>query len=224
MALPEVPKGTQIKLLAADYDQIINKNGEIVRRPLSDTPVRVSYVLRRDKEEVISRDCEIIVPGGKKSVEGANAKPQVIPELLSWHGAVGQLALPQQVLVYGVDGYVPELVRELNEILPQGYRAEQTDNAEAAAIVIGATKMGDKESYRFSVNENRVYISSAGKKGRYWGTRTLLQLLVQSPTALPCGTAWDAPRYQLRGFMLDVGHLPVITEQTRIARSCMKTG
>ena len=155
---------------------------------------------------------------------GAREAVEACIRLFAEENRLGQLALPQQVLVYGVDGYVPELVRELNEILPQGYRAEQTDNAEAAAIVIGATKMGDKESYRFSVNENRVYISSAGKKGRYWGTRTLLQLLVQSPTALPCGTAWDAPRYQLRGFMLDVGHLPVITEQTRIARSCMKTG
>jgi hexosaminidase len=36
-----------------------------------------------------------------------------------------------------------------------------------------------------------------------------LQLLVQNPTELSCGTAWDAPRYQVRGFMLDVGRLPI---------------
>ena len=33
----------------------------------------------------------------------------------------------------------------------------------------------------------------------FWGTRTLLQMLRQTPGSVPCGTAVDFPRYQLRG-------------------------
>lgn len=120
LVMPAHPKGMRVKVLSADYEQIINDKGEIVRRPLSDTPVRVSFVVRQDKREMISRDYEIIVSGSKAAVEGANPKPHIIPDLLSWHGDVGQFVLPKVVTVWGEDAFVPELVRELNAVLPEG--------------------------------------------------------------------------------------------------------
>ncbi len=48
LVMPAHPKGTRVKVLSADYEQIINEKGEVVRRPLSDTPVRVSFVVCQD--------------------------------------------------------------------------------------------------------------------------------------------------------------------------------
>lgn len=207
LSIPRV-KGAQVRLLGADYEQIIDRNGGITR-PLSDTPVRVSFEVSKDGRTVTSRDYEITVPSKNKVQAGTNPKPQIIPELLTWKGGKGSFLLPGEILVFGRDGYIEELVREINTLLPEGYTAKHTDNLKKAHIAITPAKGKDDESYRISISKERVDISAAGHTGRYWGTRTLLQMLVQNPTELPCGTSWDAPRYKLRGFMLDVGRLPI---------------
>ena len=209
LEMPKLPEGIQARLLSTDYEQMVDKNGHIIHRPLCDTPVRVSYTVRRGQEEVISRDYEITIPGKEIPAKNANPKPQIIPELLSWHGDKGELILPKKVLVFGRSSFIPELVCELNEILPQGYSAEQTENSQTATIVFELQKGNPNESYTLGIDEKRVRITSADSRGLYWGTRTLLQMLVQNPEKLPCGTAWDAPRFKLRGFMLDVGRLPI---------------
>ena len=207
LELPKV-RGAQIRLLGADYEQIINSKGNIVNRPQSDTPVRVSFELTRNGKKVTSRDYEVTVKGKGKAAAGSNPKPQVIPELLSWNGGSGMLQLPAKVLVWGSDAFIPELVQELNAILPQGHRAEQTNVPEEATILLVESKGPRNEAYQLSIDSN-IRISSADRRGRYWGTRSLLQMLVQTPTELPKGVAWDAPRYKVRSFMLDVGRLPI---------------
>lgn len=207
LTIPNV-QGAKVKLLAADYEQIIDEKGNITSL-LSDTPVRVSFELTRNGKKATSRDYEITVPARRKSAENGNPKPQIIPDLLTWKGDTGVFELPKEIKVYGKDKFVADLVREINTLLPDGYKASKTDNAKDAQIRIFATKGKDDESYRISINPNEVQIQAAGYTGRFWGTRTLLQLLAQNPASIPCGTSWDAPRYKLRGFMLDVGRLPI---------------
>lgn len=203
--MPRV-RGAEVRLLGADYEQIIDSKG-LISRPQSDTPVRVSFEVKKDGKSAISKDYEITVPGrGKK---GGNPKPQIIPDLLSWSGGQGALELPTEVLVYGKDAFVDELVREMNALLPDSYTVKRSDSSKEAHIVIAPTKGKDDESYTLSITTEKAKITAGGETGRYWGTRTLLQMLVQDSKALPCGTAWDAPRYKLRGFMLDVGRLPI---------------
>ena len=209
ISMPTAPPGVEVRLLSADYEQIVAPNGTIIHRPLSDTPVRVSFVLKKGNKEAISRDYEIMIPGVQPTGVGGNAKPRVIPELLSWHGGTGKLELPRKVQVYGTAAFIPELIRELNEVLPEGYSAEQTGSAAGATVIIEQGTKGSAEAYQIAISEKEVNICSADTKGLYWGTRTLLQMLVQTPAELPCGTAWDTPRYKLRGFMLDVGRLPI---------------
>ncbi len=207
LTLPNA-QGAKVKLLAADYEQIIDEKGNITSL-LSDTPVRVSFELTRNGKKATSRDYEITIPARRKSAENGNPKPQIIPDLLTWKGDTGVLEFPKEIKVYGKDKFVADLVREINTLLPDGYKASKTDNAKDAQIRILATKGKDDESYRISINPNEVQIQAAGYTGRFWGTRTLLQLLAQNPASIPCGTSWDAPRYKLRGFMLDVGRLPI---------------
>ena len=204
LAIPRV-KDAQIRLLGADYEQIIDSKGNI-SKPLTDTPVRVSFVLSKDGATAISRDYEITVPGRNKV--GTNPKPQIIPELLSWSGGKGAFKLPKEIIVSCPDAFAAELVREMNALLPEEYTVK-LGSPNKAHIGFGATKGKSDGSYKLNITKDRVTITAPGGTGRYWGSRTLLQMLVQNPAELPCGSAWDAPRYRVRGFMLDVARLPI---------------
>ncbi|HXL38083.1 MAG TPA: family 20 glycosylhydrolase, partial [Ktedonobacteraceae bacterium] len=63
-----------------------------------------------------------------------------------------------------------------------------------------------KEGYLLKVGDS-VVINANTSSGVFYGTRTILQILIQDPakTHIVRGTARDYPRYQERGFMLDVG-------------------
>ncbi len=204
ISIPRV-KGTQVRLLGADYEQIIDAKGNIIK-PLTDTPVRVSFELSKDGATAISRDYEITIPGRNKA--STNPKPQVIPDLLSWAGGKGVFKLPKEIIVSCPDSFAAELVREMNALLPDEYTVK-LGSAREAHIGFGATKGKSGEDYKLNISKDRVTITSTSATARYWGSRTLLQMLVQNPAELPCGNAWDAPRYQLRGFMLDVARLPI---------------
>lgn len=205
-------KGAEVKLLGADYQQIVDSAGRI-RRPVSDTPVRLCFEVTKGGKKVISRDYDVTISGvapRTKADSGAvNPKPRVIPELLSWKGRAGQFELPRELRVYGKESFTPEFVRELNAVMPDGYTAVRAEKPGKAEIVFSRFKGEDDEQYKLDIGAERITISASGRKGLYWGSRTLLQMLVQQPTALPAGIAWDAPRYGLRGFMLDVARLPV---------------
>ena len=63
-----------------------------------------------------------------------------------------------------------------------------------------------EEGYVLEIGDNRAIISSAGARGMWWGTRTLLQqLIVSNWTTLPASRITDAPAYATRGYMLDAG-------------------
>ena len=55
--------GAQIKFLGADYEQLVNSKGKIAP-VISDTPVNVSFKVTKDGKEAISKDYEIMLPGG----------------------------------------------------------------------------------------------------------------------------------------------------------------
>ena len=45
--------------------------------------------------------------------------------------------------------------------------------------------------------------------GAYWATRTILQILKQTNGSIPKGLVRDYPKYEVRGFSLDVGRKPI---------------
>ncbi len=208
ISLPYV-KGAEVRFLAADYEQLINEKGRITR-PLTDTPVRVSFQLRKGDQSVTSKDYEVMLKGTRPAKTGTNPKPQIIPELLNWDGGKGNYKLPKELKVYGKADFIQEFIRELNAILPDDYKAVRADELKGAHLSFGLLKSLDTEAYRLDIDKDKgVRIAGGSATGLYWATRTLLQMLVQNPAELPCGEALDMPRYQLRGFMLDVARLPI---------------
>lgn len=61
------------------------------------------------------------------------------------------------------------------------------------------------EGYEIEISSNAVFIGGTGARGMFWGTRTLLQLMLDGEGKVNTGKGIDAPAYATRGYMLDAG-------------------
>lgn len=198
--------GAQIKLLGADYEELINSKGKIAP-VISDTPVNVSFKVAKDGKEAVSKDYEIMLKA--PNAPQGNPKPRVIPEILQWKGGQGEYKLGNTVTVACPDKELAQMfAADMEDVLGRKVRfVAPGAKADISFSVLKGGSLG-KEGYRLQVSKDGVRIGAATPTGLFWGTRTLLQMLRQTPGSVPCGTAVDFPRYQLRGFMLDVARTP----------------
>lgn len=208
LAIPEA-SGAKVKILGADYEQIIDNKGKI-SPVLSDTPVKISFEVSKGKDTAISPDIDITIKPAQAAEADANPKPETIPALLQWKGAKGHLQ-PGKITVKEPEGIkslpVKEIEQELNDMLQTGANAETT---EVRLRLQGNDPLHvGKEGYSLTISQDGVEISAMTETGLYWGTRSLLQILASCDGKLPCGQAIDFPRFGVRGFMLDVGRVPI---------------
>ncbi len=213
LKLPTIP-GAEVTLLGCDYEQIIHPDGSIADL-ISDTPVRVSFKVKRGDEEVVSRDYEITVPAERPSAKG-NAKPKLIPDLLHWYGGEGTYALGDCIVAEGSEAVARELAADIASLFGKEKQMALGGSGKDPIVLKKYSTFAGKavpkeyeEGYDLDIRPDGVTISAHTDKGLYWGTRSLLQMLVQGEGTAPCGRAMDVPRYAVRGFMLDVGRLPM---------------
>lgn len=210
--------GAQVEFLGADYEQIIASNGQ-VQSVLSDTPVKVNFRVTKDGKEAFSRDYEVLVKSGDAATVSGNAKPQTIPALLQWQGGKGEFRLGSTVKLYS------DAAPELRDLIAADLKAvcgcevQIVSDSTQADIVLSTTKDSqseeNSEAYRMTVTNKQVTISSAAAKGLMWGSRTLLQILKQSGGTVPCGEAYDVPRYRVRGVLFDIARTPYTLDDLR---------
>lgn len=205
LSMPVAP-GAKIKILGSDYEQIINKKGEI-SPVIADTLVNVSFKVTKDGKEALSKDYAIILE--VPAISQGNPKPRVIPEILQWKGNQGEYKLGDTVTIACLKNKFAQIfATDLEDVL--GCKVKLVAPGEPADISFGMLKESNigKEGYQLAVDLQGVKINALTPTGLYWGTRTLLQMLRQNPSGVPCGYAEDFPRYQVRGFMLDVARTP----------------
>ncbi|MEO3850331.1 discoidin domain-containing protein [Streptomyces sp. B8F3] len=160
-----------------------------------------------------------------QAADGTNSRPAVIPALQEWTGGRGthRISAASRVVTGGTGAKdLLPLARRITEEI-----AEITGVRLAAPRTItGAPRGGEillrrdpgarhergqeryeEEGYSLEVTEGTVTVTAPAYSGVYYGTRSLLQILLQDDerSRLPVGTAEDWPNYRLRGFMLDVG-------------------
>ena len=207
LEIPAVP-GAEVRLLGADYEQLIRPDGSVVT-PLTDTDVKVSFVVSKNGEEAVSRDYDVTVPGAQNPAAGANPAPQVIPALLNWVGGTGEYKLGSFVRVAADVPFAPEFAAELEEMLQ--CKVDLVPAGEQADIRLGITNNATlgKEGYTLDISDKGIAAGAPTETGLYWATRSVLQMLQKGNGALPCGSALDIPRYQVRSFLFDVGRLPI---------------
>lgn len=212
--LPLSPEGWSLQLVGSDNLSAITKSGKVFQ-PLNDLTVNLLFKATRQSDE---SSIEIATPvrvQGQNSNSGINPKPFVIPSLREWYGYNGRFVLtPKSRIV--VDSKDKATLKQAATILQNDLTILSNIKP---AIVFGTPKAGDiyislqgkkeelgKEGYYLSIKDY-VAINAANYKGAFWGTRTVLQLLEQDKKhcSLPKGLTRDYPKYEVRGFMLDVG-------------------
>ncbi|MEU0567415.1 discoidin domain-containing protein [Nonomuraea sp. NPDC005983] len=152
----------------------------------------------------------------------SNAKPAVVPALQEWTGGTGSFELRR-------DSRIVLAKKQGDELGDQGARLsaeiEQVTGRKldvsprtpqdgdivlsidpALADGAGGARFTE-EGYTLTVTDRNVTIAAPTAKGVYYGTRSLLQILLldDGRDSVPVGTAVDWPNYKVRGFMLDVG-------------------
>lgn len=144
-----------------------------------------------------------------------NNKPTVIPELREWKGAEGTFEMKESSRII-VNPNALEFMRAAEQMAEDyrdifGKEIEVAEGTEAAAGDFYFRKAGEglgKEEYILKI-EDAAEIAADEYAGAYWATRSALQILKQTGGTIPMGTAKDYPKYRVRGFMLDVGRMPV---------------
>ncbi|ASK62206.1 hypothetical protein CFK37_08550 [Virgibacillus phasianinus] len=146
-----------------------------------------------------------------------NEKPTVIPSLQEWEGSTGFFTISTDSRIIVDPDYSDALMdtadvfkEDLKELVGKDITIKMGDHPSAGDIFLTMQDETDKsigeEGYHFIV-EDTLTIQANTETGVYYGTRSALQILVQDPekSKIPRGVAKDYPKYQERGFMLDVG-------------------
>lgn len=215
IVLPIVPSGYNVTLFGSDTLEVIDKVGKI-HTPLVDVNVNLLFEVRDENtnKTTITRNILVTVPGQYTQTDDLNQEPKVIPSLREWHGRTGQFTLTatSRIVINPAD------VNDLQESAKQtkidlheisGFDLEIVSGipAEGDIYLVLDSNLGSlgEEGYIFDADEY-VSIKSSKVKGVFYGTRTALQILKQDEgnDNIPKGISRDYPKYETRGFMLDV--------------------
>ena len=216
MALPQVPEGFEIEFIGADYEQILDRDLTI-HQPIVDTIVSVNYKVKKGDQEKITGAYNVTIPGKNSPDISINAKPKVVPELAEWVGTEGSFTISDDSRIVINPAYKDDLAY-LAKTFKADYQAQtgkeievvyaNTPGAHDFYFTLGSSDTGLKEEgYLMTVGDS-VKVEAVDKTGAFWATQSILQILKQNSNTIPNGQTRDYPKYEVRGFMLDVGRMP----------------
>ncbi|TDE50088.1 beta-N-acetylhexosaminidase [Flavobacterium sp. GT3P67] len=212
--MPVIPEGYSVQLIGSDNLSVISKSGTIFT-PLNNMTVNLLFkAIKKNDGSSMEIPYSVKVEGTYNN-QGENAKPFVIPSLREWYGAKGNFVLTTKSRIVMDVKYA--------SVLMQAAKVFQNDLLELCkikpAVLVGTPKAGDifislngnkeelgAEGYSLSIKDY-ISIQAAEYKGAFWGTRTILQILEKDALhrSLAKGISRDYPKYEVRGFLLDVG-------------------
>ena len=210
----EIPQidGTDVRIIHSDYEEIIGLDGKVHGLPAK---VRLNFELTRGSEKAVSREYVVQVDPVQPKGGRANA-PQTIPQVLDW-GCFHERPKTLDLAKAAHRGIaIPPCMKDVQEDLLKEFNMPAA-KAKNAAVKLELNTTPDpwlgSEGYHLAIydegeNPSGVIITANSPAGLYWGTRTLLQMLRQGHK-LTAGSITDVPRYPVRGFVFDVGRLPV---------------
>lgn len=216
MALPQVPEEFEIEFIGADYEQILDRDLTI-HQPIVDTIVSVNYKVKKGDQEKITGAYNVTIPGKNSPDVSINAKPKVVPELAEWVGTEGSFTISDDSRIVINPAYKDDLAY-LAKTFKADYQAQtgkeievvyaNTPGAHDFYFTLGSSDTGLKEEgYLMTVGDS-VKVEAVDKTGAFWATQSILQILKQNSNTIPNGQTRDYPKYEVRGFMLDVGRMP----------------
>ncbi|MBV8255770.1 MAG: family 20 glycosylhydrolase [Chitinophaga sp.] len=214
ITLPVPPKGYKLLLKGTDRHPVIDPQGNI-HQPLTDAPVNLYFVLKRQQDGVeMDAPMQLTIPGKYGAPD--NTAPFVIPALREWHGTTGKFKIsPTTKVVFNpadkavLAPVAARLAADLNLVIPKANIKSIAGKPSKGDISLNINKADSSlgnEGYRIGINDI-VEISAPQKQGAFWATRTILQILEQDSlhSSLPKGITRDYPKYAIRSFVLDDG-------------------
>ncbi|GMQ57150.1 hypothetical protein AN1V17_15450 [Vallitalea sediminicola] len=108
------------------------------------------------------------------------------------------------------DDKIKPVIRFLEQYLKEATELEFNITNESEGNNIIKLNLNDdsvhlgKEGYRLHITNSRVQLDSMTLQGMFYGLQTLRQIMNDNPKRLPCVEIEDKPRYEYRGYMLDV--------------------
>ncbi|MDX2020832.1 MAG: family 20 glycosylhydrolase [Deltaproteobacteria bacterium] len=147
----------------------------------------------------------------------AFAEPALFPWPQRYEVKAGVALLSPQSAVQSDDDALLPLAKRLAEELQS--LAGSSSAAAGVPIQLALTKANaNPEGYALFITPRRVRIEAASAAGVFYGTRTLLQLLLphKAPWRVPAAHIQDAPRFAHRGMLFDVArHFYTVSELER---------
>lgn len=213
ISMPDVPEGVTVRF-CADYEQVIDEDGTIYA-PIEDKVVKGFYEITKGEDEAQTEEFTVTVPGKYKAEENANEKPSVIPELQEWHGGQGEFAVSETSKIVADEALADTAARfaeDYEEITGFAIQVVTGDITDASAgdfyLTLDTSDKGlGKEGYLLKIG-NIAVVEASESTGAYWGVISILQILKQTNGTIAKGIARDYPKYEVRGFSLDVGRKP----------------
>ena len=151
----------------------------------------------------------VSVAAAPQAAHAASGPPQTVPAVRTWSAGSGSYAWGTASRVVVDPAYATQLqgdaatfATDLSALEGRTVGVAQgTAGPGDIALTLGGSQ--PSEGYTMTVGTS-ISIQGSTTTGEFWGTRTVLQLLHQSPT-IAAGTATDAPDKSERGLMLDTG-------------------
>lgn len=213
LVLPEVPDGAALEVLA-DYEQIVGRDGTIYQ-PLTDKTVKIIYKVTVDGVSAEGSVEHTLTIPGKHTTEGVNGKPTVIPALAEWYGGETDGVFT----ISAGTGIVGEAFPEAAAALAEDYALAMGVELKGNTNTITFQKVTDQglgeEGYIMEIAEDGITVKAEEATGAYWATRSILQIAELNNGQIPYGTTKDYPKYEVRGFMLDVARKPISLEMVQ---------
>lgn len=216
LVLPKPAPGYVLSIYGSARKPVIDLKGKVYQ-PLTDCEVQLVLRLRNtENKRAYEFQQSVKVPGKYRPQTGENAQPFVIPSLREWKGGSGHFKLLANSRII-VNPKAKKLLTPAAEILLKDLK--QLTGYKTLSISAGKAKTGDivlnindaqqnlgEEGYSLQIDQT-LQINAPYYKGAFWATRTILQLLEQDPAhrQIVKGITHDYPKYEVRGFVLDVG-------------------
>lgn len=129
--------------------------------------------------------------------------------------AVAKLFSNQVSITTGIKLFTEVSLPKVPQIKPKTKKSITVSPVTNAILFIKSTQAMPEDGYKLSVESNLVTVTASGSQGFFYALQTLFQLLPAEiyssakvnglQLIIPCVNIVDKPRYEHRGFMLDVG-------------------
>lgn len=167
-----------------------------------------------------------IACGNNGDAQMRNECPNIIPSIMEWEARQGSFIVQSANIVVSVkdmdiiEPIAIQLQKEYKEItgIELNIKTGNKFFLKDGDIYLGVSskkKLQVEESYICSIID-KIVIEGKDEKAVFWGTRTLLQMLVQNPKEIVRGTIYDFPEYEIRGVGIDVARHPMSLDSLKM--------